>query len=124
MRAEGAGGSHSVSPVPSEGRLRAGHSLGTSIPRRQTGSIAANLSQSPAPRMAPVPSPHTVLRREDIKPANPFGSPDSGSSLGDDNPFAETSVPRKPAPGPAPVPTNPFGDDCDGYDEEKNPFAD
>jgi len=125
LRAEAGTARTSVSPSPSETpTLRAGHTLGTSIPSRQTGSIAANLSQSLAPRMGPLPSPHTVLRREDIKPANPFGSPDSGSSLGDDNPFAETSVLRKPAPGPAPVPTNPFGDDCDGYDEEKNPFAD
>ena len=85
-------------------------------------------------------------RREDIQPANPFGSPsnpfgspDSGESAGEGNPFASSPKAKPPSKGgsslcwllkftvifPVPEAKNPFGDDDDEYDSSgKNPFAD
>merc|ERR1712181_147648 len=122
---------------PSEARLRAagqgGNRGGGSVPvPRSAGqggnSITQNLSQSPAPRMGPMPPAYQVPRREDIQPANPFGSPsnpfgspDSGESAGEGNPFA--SSPKAKTASKGADPQNPFGDD-DEYDSSgKNPFA-
>jgi len=137
MRADARGGGPVAVPVPSEGRLRAagqgGNRVGGSVPRAagQGGnSITQNLSQSPAPRMGPMPPAYQVPRREDIQPANPFGSPsnpfgspDSGESAGEGNPFATS--PKAKAASKGAEPQNPFGDDDDEYDSSgKNPFAD
>merc|ERR1712203_1182385 len=121
MRADARGGGGPV-PVPSEGRLRATGQGGN--------NITQNLSQSPAPRLGPMPPAFQVPRREDIQasnpfgsPSNPFGSPDSGESTGEGNPFA--SSPKAKLPGRGAGSQNPFGDDDDEYDSSgKNPFAD
>jgi len=123
MRAEARGGVGPMS-VPSEGRLRASAQGGS--------SISQNLSQSPAPKLGPMPPAHHVPRREDIQaanpfgsPSNPFGSPESGESLGEGNPFASSPRAHKaPGKGTESSSQNPFGDD-DEYDSSgKNPFAD
>ena len=94
--------------IPSAARMRLEET-------RQSSSLSAHISspvtrnsfrQSVSPqvgrsavRMSPSPM---VPRREDIAPANPFGetsnpfgSPDSNESLGEDNPFAESSQQRQ-----------------------------
>ena len=110
-------------------------SQGVAVPARSlpksSSSLAANLSQSPAPRISPAPAAFSVPRREDIPAANPFSSPPNpfgspGPGEAEDNPFAEAS--SRPPVGSRAGPVveeanNPFGDDGD-YDEEKNPFAD
>merc|ERR1712210_334235 len=126
VRAAGQGGNRSSGggsgPMPSEARMRAAGQGGS--------SITQNLSQSPAPRMGPMPPAYQVPRREDIQPANPFGSPanpfgspESGESAGEGNPFA--SSPKAKLPSKGAESQNPFGDDDDEYDSSgKNPFAD
>merc|ERR1711934_1103661 len=105
VRAAGQGGNRSSGggsvPMPSEARMRAAG--------QGSSSITQNLSQSPAPRMGPMPPAYQVPRREDIQPANPFGSPS--------NPFG--------SPDRGAGSQNPFGDDDDEYDSSgKTPFAD
>merc|ERR1719278_936784 len=123
MRAETRGGVGPMS-VPSEGRLRASAQGGS--------SISQNLSQSPAPKLGPMPTAHHVPRREDIQaanpfgsPSNPFGSPESGESPGEGNPFASSPQAHKaPGKGTESSSQNPLGED-DEYDSSgKNPFAD
>ena len=90
---------------------------------------------------------NSVPKKENIKPANPFsdtpqgnpfGSPTSNESLGEDNPFAKGSVPSKASkllgdgnpfgtrsPSPQPEMSSKAKQllgDAD-YDEDKNPFA-
>ena len=96
--------------------------------RARVNSRASPVSRSPynsLPRLENIKSKNPF---PETQQGNPFGSPDSNESLGDDNPFAEKSsgsVPRKTRMSPKTNKDsgvdNPFGED--DYDEEKNPFA-
>ena len=92
--------------IPSAARLRLeensrlGSSLGLSpVTRNSVSPMVGRASQRASPSLLQASSsPPVVPRREDIAPANPFseksnpfGSPNSDESLGEDNPFAENS---------------------------------
>ena len=107
--------------IPSDARMRLAET------RNINNSLKANMTTSPVTRQSfkPMSVSPRVPRREDIvqpnpfkEPAstvNPFGSPDSNESLGDDNPFA-----KQVSPNLVKTSENPFGED---YDEDMNPFA-
>ena len=107
--------------IPSDARMRLAEN------RNINNSLKANMTTSPVTRQSfkPMSVSPRVPRREDIvqpnpfkEPAstvNPFGSPDSNESLGDDNPFA-----KQVSPNLVKTSENPFGED---YDEDMNPFA-
>ena len=92
--------------IPSAARLRLEETsrldsrLASSLTISPVTRNSYQLSVSPraSPRTVPVSSSPVVPRREDIAPANPFsektnpfGSPTSDESLGEDNPFAENT---------------------------------
>ena len=110
--------------IPSDARMRlAEHSTRNSL----TANMTPVTRQSQYKAMSVSPQ---VPRREDIAQANPFkeskvdnpfGSPDSNESFGDDNPFAKQASPKRSVARAASS-ENPFGGE-DNYDEEMNPFA-
>ena len=130
-----------VTDLASQVSVSPGHS-GSVLPRPGTLGYSA----SPRSRSGSRSTFNAIPRKENIKPANPFsetpqgnpfGSPTSDESLGEDNPFAKGSVPSKAAkllgdgnpfggsPSPQPEMSSKAKQllgDAD-YDEEKNPFS-
>ena len=121
---------------------------GSVLPTHRPGTLGYSYnSASPRSRSNSRSTFNAIPKRENIKPANPFsdtpqgnpfGSPTSDESLGEDNPFAKGSVSSKAAkllgdgnpfgtrsPSPQPEMSSKakqlLGDD--DYDEGKNPFA-
>ena len=120
---------------------------GSVLPTQRPGTLGYYNSASPRSRSGSRSTFDAIPRKENIKPANPFsetpqgnpfGSPTSDESLGEDNPFAKGSVPSKAAKllgdgnpfgtrSPSPQPemsakAKQLLGDAD-YDEDKNPFA-
>ena len=121
---------------------------GSVLPTHRPGTLGYSYnSASPRSRSNSRSTFNSVPKKENIKPANPFsdtpqgnpfGSPTSNESLGEDNPFAKGSVPSKASkllgdgnpfgtrsPSPQPEMSSKAKQllgDAD-YDEDKNPFA-
>merc|ERR1719516_753962 len=110
--------------IPSNARLRLAEQARPSSMALERNSLASNMSPMARRTFQPSSASPRVPRREDVatqnpfkEDNNPFGSPDSNESLGNDNPFRSPGRGNSPR---RPVSSNPFGED---YNEDMNPFA-